>query len=134
MLAYKGFNSDWSCQGFKYDIGKIYTHKGELILKKSGFHSSPNPLYILNHYQPYNNSKFAIVDIRGKILDYNEIYISSEIELIQEMDFDEMVDFWLNRNPDLSQIDLEGQSFLDIAKKHGLKNIILKLEEKKKWN
>lgn len=134
MLAYKGFNNDWSCQGFKYEFGKNYVHNGELILKKSGFHSSPNPMYILNHYQPYKGAKFAIVDIRGKILDYNEIYISSEIELIQEMTFDELFDFWLNRNPDLSQIDLEGQTFMDIAKKHNLTLIIKKLEEIKKWN
>lgn len=130
MLAYKGFNNDWSCQGFKYEFDKIYIHDGELILKKSGFHSSPNPMYILNHYQPYKGAKFALVDIRGTILDYKEIYISSEIELVKEMTFEEMVQYWLDKNPDLSQIDLENQTFIDIAKKHNLKTVLNMLIEK----
>ena len=100
------------------------------ILKKSGFHSSPNPMYILNHYQPYKGAKFALVDIRGTILDYKEIYISSEIELIKEMTFEEMVQYWLDKNPDLSQIDLENQTFIDIAKKHNLKTVLNMLIEK----
>ena len=123
MIAYKGFNQDFTCQGFQYKEGETYTHDGELILKKSGFHSSPNPMYILNHYQPCNNARFALVDIRGKILDYKEIYISSKIRIVLEMTFDDMVKYWLNKDPDLSQIDSEGQTFLDIAKKHNLKDI-----------
>ena len=80
-------------------------------------------MYILNHYQPCNNARFALVDIRGKILDYKEIYISSKIRIVLEMTFDDMVKYWLNKDPDLSQIDSEGQTFLDIAKKHNLKDI-----------
>ena len=123
LLAYKGFNSDFTCQKFQYEEGKTYIHNGELVLKKSGFHSAPNPMYILNHYEPNNNARFAIVDIRGQILDYKEIYISSEIEIIMEMDFETMVKYWLSKNPDLTQIDLEGQTFLDIAKKHDLMKV-----------
>lgn len=123
MIAYKGFNEDWTCQNFQYEEGGSYTYDGELVLKKSGFHSSPNPMYILNHYQPRNNARFALVDIRGEVLDYKEIYISSKIRIIKEMTFEDMVKYWLKKNPDLTQLDSEGQSFIDIAKKHGLLNI-----------
>ena len=134
MLAYKGFNSDFTCQGFQYEEGKSYIHDGELILKKSGFHSAPNPIYILNHYQPQNRAKFALVDIRGKILDYKEIYISSKIRIITEMSFENMVKYWLSKNPDLTQIDLEGQSFIDILNKQALYNIkeLLEIEMEKR--
>lgn len=134
MLAYKGFNSDFTCQGFQYEEGKSYVHDGELILKKSGFHSAPNPIYILNHYQPQNGAKFALVDIRGKILDYKEIYISSKIRIITEMSFENMVKYWLSKNPDLTQIDLEGQSFIDILNKQALYNIkeLLEIEMEKR--
>lgn len=134
MLAYKGFNSDFTCQGFQYEEGKSYIHDGELILKKSGFHSAPNPIYILNHYQPQNGAKFALVDIRGKILDYKEIYISSKIRIITEMSFENMVKYWLSKNPDLTQIDLEGQSFIDILNKQALYNIkeLLEIEMEKR--
>lgn len=134
MLAYKGFNSDFTCQGFQYEEGKSYVHDGELILKKAGFHSAPNPIYILNHYQPQNGARFALVDIRGKILDYKEIYISSKIRIITEMSFENMIKYWLSKNPDLTQIDLEGQSFIDILNKQALYNIkeLLEIEMEKK--
>ena len=130
LIAYKGFNSDWTCQNFQYEEGGSYVYDGELIPKKSGFHSSPNPMYILNHYQPRNEARFALVDIRGKMLLYDEIYLSTKIRIIKEMTFEDMVKYWLNKNPDLTQIDLEGQSFLDIAKKHNLKSIEKLLKEK----
>lgn len=123
LIAYKGFNKDWTCQGFQYEVGNTYIHDGELIIKKSGFHSSPNPMYILNHYQPCNGARFALVDIRGKVLDCKEIYISSKITILKEMTFEDMVKYWLKKKPDLTLIDFEGQSFIDIARKHGLYNI-----------
>lgn len=123
LIAYKGFNHDWTCQGFQYEVGNTYTHDGELVIKKSGFHSSPNPMYILNHYQPRNGARFALVDIRGKVLDCKEIYLSTKITILREMTFEDMVKYWLKKKPDLTLIDFEGQSFLDISKKHGLTNI-----------
>ena len=134
LIAYKGFNFDWTCQGFQYEEGKTYTHNGPLILKKSGFHSSPNPMYILNHYQPCNKARFALVDIRGEIVDGKEIYISSKIRIIVEMTFEDMVKYWLSKNPDLTQIDFEGQSFIDIAKKHNLKQVEQLIKEKQNNN
>lgn len=130
LIAYKGFNFDWTCQGFQYEVGNTYIHSGQLILKKAGFHSAPNPMYILNHYQPCNEAKFALVDIRGEILDYKEIYISSKITIMKELTFFDMVKYWLNKNPDLFQLDSENQSFVDIAKKHNLTDVYILLNRK----
>ena len=39
VIAYKGFAEDWTCQGFQYEIGKTYTHKGDVVRCSSGFHA-----------------------------------------------------------------------------------------------
>ena len=39
IKAYKAFNSDLTCKGFQYEVGKEYHHKGKLELCKSGFHA-----------------------------------------------------------------------------------------------
>ena len=38
IRGYKVFNHDWTCRGFKYEVGKIYKHEGDISLCKKGFH------------------------------------------------------------------------------------------------
>ena len=38
IKAYKAFNSDLTCRGFQYEVGKEYHHKGYLEMCSSGFH------------------------------------------------------------------------------------------------
>ena len=51
MKAYKGFNKDMTCRGFRYEEGKTYeTDTAELC--KSGFHACINPLDVFGYYNP----------------------------------------------------------------------------------
>ncbi|MCC6776670.1 MAG: hypothetical protein IT537_08550 [Hyphomicrobiales bacterium] len=50
VVAYKAFNADWSCQGFRYEIGKTYEHTGEVVLCGSGFHACTVPFDCWNYY------------------------------------------------------------------------------------
>src|SRR4030066_384670 len=63
MKAYKGFNHDMTCRGFQFEIGKTYTHDGEIKLCKSGFHSCEAPLDVWNFYPP--SALFAEVELDG---------------------------------------------------------------------
>mgnify|MGYP006267288197 FL=1 len=38
MKGYKGFNPDWTCRDFKFEVGKTFEHKGDVSLCNSGFH------------------------------------------------------------------------------------------------
>ena len=50
VVAYKAFNADWSCLGFKYEIGKTYEHTGDVSLCASGFHACTVPFDCWEHY------------------------------------------------------------------------------------
>ena len=51
MKAYKGFNKDMTCRGFKFEEGKTY-EESEAILCKRGFHACTNPIDVFTYYPP----------------------------------------------------------------------------------
>ena len=51
MKAFKGFNKDLTCRGFKYKVGETYEEeKAELC--NAGFHACEKPVDCLQHYNP----------------------------------------------------------------------------------
>ena len=65
MKAYKGFNKDLKCRDFQYEVGKTYTHKGDLRLCNSGFHIVENPLDALSYYGAARGNRYAEVEADG---------------------------------------------------------------------
>ena len=58
MIGYKGFDKDFKCNGFQFEVGKTYMHKGGVELCESGFHFCEQPIDVLDYY----NTRFAIVE------------------------------------------------------------------------
>jgi len=50
IIAYKGFNTDMTCRGFRYKEGETYKIKGWPILCERGFHACLNPLDCFIYY------------------------------------------------------------------------------------
>jgi len=68
IKAIKGFNLDWTCRGFQYEIGKTYTHDGPVVrCTACGFHAVEGyPLEIFDYYPP-GTSRYADVSLGGEI-------------------------------------------------------------------
>ena len=65
ITAFKGFDKDFSCRGFKYEIGRSYTHDGEISLCQAGFHACEAPLDVWNYYPPTDGNQVAQVELGG---------------------------------------------------------------------
>ncbi|HHV6898825.1 TPA: DUF7666 domain-containing protein [Haemophilus influenzae] len=92
IIAYKGFNQDWTCRGYQYEIGKTYEHKGNVKACESGFHACEYPLDVLSYYSPAV-SKFAVVKMSGETSkDSDDTKIASaKITIETEINLPEMI-------------------------------------------
>ena len=66
ITTYKAFNTDWTCRGFKYEVGKKYEMGGEIKACKRGFHGCENPLDVLSYYD-LTDSRFAVCTQFGTV-------------------------------------------------------------------
>ena len=103
IKAYKGFNKDMTCRGFKYEEGKSYK---EEVAKccNSGFHACENPIDVFNYYDPAH-SIYREVELNGdtdKDPDDDDSNIcAAEIKIGATIDLPGMIkasiDFVMNR-------------------------------------
>ena len=64
MKAYKGFNKDLTCRGFKYGKGEVY-HTDNAKCCEEGFHACEYPLDCFRYYSPAD-SVFHEVELSGE--------------------------------------------------------------------
>ncbi len=64
ITAYKGFDKDWKCRDFQFELGRSYTHGGPVKLCSSGFHACEAPLDCLFYYSIVDGH-FAEVELGG---------------------------------------------------------------------
>ena len=92
MLAYKGFDENWQCRGFKFEVGKQFKHDGDVKICSSGFHACEYPLDVFVYYSPAQ-SKYAVVEMKKPVIghDSDTKIASASISIKAEISLPEMV-------------------------------------------
>lgn len=96
IVAYKAFNSDWTCRDFQYEVGKSYTHEGEIILCTKGFHCCKKLRDCFNYYKfDPTVTRIAEVRIWGSVIKDNSFsdskLVANHIEIVEELDWEYML-------------------------------------------
>ena len=109
FLAYKGFESDLTCRGFQYEVGKTYTMEDEPKLCEQGFHCCLKLSDVFMFYSPigYEHSvvnfkhiakcmssgnRYCIVEVLGDVDDssfeemrFSTKIVTNKIKIVKEL-------------------------------------------------
>ena len=85
IKAYKGFDKNMTCRGFKYEVGKEY-ETDDAVLCEKGFHACENPLDVLDFYSDVDD-KYCVVEQSGKTESDSKKTVSSRIKINTEVGF-----------------------------------------------
>ena len=66
IIAYKGFDKDFKCRGFQYEVGNTYETDDDIACCNRGFHACESPMEVFDYYDMLT-SRFAEVEQSGKI-------------------------------------------------------------------
>ena len=98
MRGYKMMESDMTCRGFKYEIGKEYTLEDEMKICYKGFHFCKNPFDCLFYYNNIKSDKrLFLVEATDEVISQGDKSVTNKIKIIEEIKdiekfFDENMD------------------------------------------
>lgn len=115
MKAYKGFNKDMTCRGFKFKEGKKY-HEDKADLCNVGFHACEDPIDCLRYYNPAESvyREVELSDATDQKEDSKRvgktIKIGAEIDIekICKLHFDYVKEHTTSENTDKKQASATG--------------------------
>ena len=93
VASVKGFEQDFTCRGFKYEVGQTYTHDGPVEACVSGFHACEHPLDVLGYYPPAT-SRYALVTQSGTLARHGDDtkIASAKITIEAELRLPDLID------------------------------------------
>lgn len=91
IKAYKVFNSDGTCRGFQYELGKSYHHKGAIEVCKRGFHACPKLVDCFEYYAFDPANKVAIVRLWGNVEEDDNKLVANNIQIETELSWNEVL-------------------------------------------
>ena len=91
MKGYKVFNPDWTCRGFKYEVGQTYKHDGDIGVCKSGFHFCRVAADCFGYYNFDPNNKVAEVEAVGLVESDETKSVTNEMKIIREIPWNELL-------------------------------------------
>ena len=93
IKGYKVFNSDWTCRGFQYEVGKIFEEDVIPSCCDQGFHFCLKASDCFNYYKFCSDNKVAEVVALGDVdyADDNTKCCTNRIRIVREIPWDEVL-------------------------------------------
>ena len=94
MKGFKVFNSDWTCRGFQFEVGKTFTEDVTPVCCDRGFHFCTKAADCFKYYDFNPDNKVAEVEALGDIdTNNNDSKCSTnKIHIIREITWQEVLD------------------------------------------
>lgn len=106
--GYKATDKDMKCRGYQFELGKMFTHEGELIGCKSGFHFCPELGDCFRYYQIGNGNRYfkvrALINIyqtyemqalfgplTTRFMADSDKRVAKQIEFLEEVSRDDLI-------------------------------------------
>ena len=84
MKGYKGMESDMTCRGFQYEIGKEYHTDEKIKLCENGFHFCKNLKDVFYFYHEHENNRFF--EVEGHTIESDNMKcVADKIRIIREL-------------------------------------------------
>ena len=91
IKGYKVFNSDWTCRGFQYEVGKTFEEDVTPCTCNKGFHFCERASDCFMHY-PFNpKNKVAEVIALGEVDTDGTKSCTNKIQIVREIPWDEVL-------------------------------------------
>lgn len=94
MKGFKVFNSDWTCRGFQFEVGKTFTEDVTPVCCRRGFHFCTKAVDCFKYYDFNPDNKIAEVEALGDIdTNNNDSKCSTnKIHIIREITWQEILE------------------------------------------
>ena len=94
MKEFKVFNSDWTCRGFQFEVGKTFTEDVTPVCCDRGFHFCTKAADCFKYYDFNPDNKVAEVEALGDIDTNNDDSkcCTNKIHIIREITWQEVLD------------------------------------------
>lgn len=92
MKGFKAFESDWTCRGFQYEVGKTFTEDVIPVCCKRGFHFCTKAIDCFKHYDFSLDCKVAEVEALGEVATSGSKCCTNKIRIVREVTWHELLD------------------------------------------
>ncbi len=91
VKGYKVFNPDWTCRGFKYEVGKSFEMDEKPKLGKRGFHFCKNLINCFRCYSFNSKNRVAEVIAYGEVEERNDLFCTNKIQIVRKVQWNEVL-------------------------------------------
>ena len=91
IKGYKVFNPDWTCRGFRYEVGKTYEENVKPTVCGRGFHFCKRAKDCFSYYSFNPDNKVAEVVALGEIEEEGDKCCTNKIKIVREITWEEVL-------------------------------------------